>query len=246
MNDASDYFTAGLYDNSLSFLVKNSTQVNVGVKKTEEVGNDWTIFDNFRLEYFGDFSTATVPTQAIDGQYWATFFCSVCAYELPEGATAYIPSRSGNTLTLHAIGNVVPGGYAVIIVSDYAGDLHLNRTSYTPDEETTAILRTSVLRGNDNDMKTSTYKNPYSLGSKDGKCFFLPHTALSIPSERAFTTMSSAVDALSVVFDSSVDIRNITTSIVPVSDEVYDLQGRRVSTLKKGVYIQNGRKVVRK
>ena len=123
---------------------------------------------------------------------------------------------------------------AVITVSDYAGDLHLNRTSYTPDEETTAILRTSVLRGNDNDMKTSTYKNPYSLGSKDGKCFFLPHTALSIPSERAFTTMTSAVDALSVVFDS------------PVSDEVYDLQGRRVSTLKKGVYIQNGRKVVRK
>ena len=58
--------------------------------------------------------------------------------------------------------------------------------------------------------------------------------------------MSSAVDALSVVFDSSVDIRSITTSIVPVSDEVYDLQGRRVSTLKKGVYIQNGRKVVRK
>ena len=107
MNDASDYFTAGLYDNSLSFLVKNSTQVNVGVKKTEEVGNDWTIFDNFRLEYFGDFSTATVPTQAIDGQYWATFFCSVCAYELPEGATAYIPSRSGNTLTLHAIGNML-------------------------------------------------------------------------------------------------------------------------------------------
>ena len=246
MNDASDYFTAGLYDNSLSFLVKNSTQVNVGVKKTEAVDNDWTIFDNFRLEYFGDFSTATVPTQAIDGQYWATFFCSVCAYELPEGATAYIPSRSGNTLTLHAIGNVVPGGYAVIIVSDYAGDLHLNRTSYTPDEETTAILRTSVLRGNDNDMKTSTYKNPYSLGSKDGKCFFLPHTAVSIPSERAFTTMSSAVDALSVVFDSSVDIRSITTSIVPVSDDVYDLQGRRVSTLKKGVYIQNGRKVVRK
>ena len=41
-------------------------------------------------------------------------------------------------------------------------------------------------------------------------------------------------------------IRNITTGASVASGEVYDLQGRRTSTLKKGVYIQNGRKVVRK
>ena len=58
--------------------------------------------------------------------------------------------------------------------------------------------------------------------------------------------MSSAVDALSVEFASPVAIKNITTSTIPASDEVYDLQGRRTNTLKKGVYIQNGRKVVRK
>jgi len=47
------------------------------------------------------------------------------------------------------------------------------------------------------------------------------------------------------VFDSPVAIRNITTSSTPASGDVYDLQGRRVSNPKKGVYIQDGRKIVR-
>ena len=245
MNDASDYFTAGLYDNSLNFIVKNSVEMTVGVKKAEAVSSDWSIFDNFRLDYLGDFSSATLSTQNIDGRYWATFFCSVCSYELPTGASAYIATRDGTTLTLHSIGNVVPGGCAVVIVSDNAGDLLLNRTTNTPDADVKAIIATNILRGNDNDIKTATYKHPYSLNSADGKCVFLPHTAIAIPSERAFMTLSSAVDALTVVFENpSVGIRTVKNCVDTVPALTFDLQGRRVSSRNKGVYIQNGRKVV--
>ena len=247
MNDASDFFSGGYYDNSLNFIVKKSTAIKVGVKKTEAVGSDWTIFDNFRLEYLGDFSSATLSTQAIDGHYWATFFCSVCAYELPAGATAYVATRDGTTLTLRSIGSVVPGGCAVIIVSEHAGDLLLSRTTYSLDDDMKAIVSTNILRANDNDIKTSTYKYPYSLGSKDGKCAFLPHTTIAIPSERAFVTLQSAVDALPVVFDnSSVDIRTVTDRAVDTPVRLFDLQGRRVSGLNKGVYIQNGKKVIKR
>ena len=245
MDNASDFFTAGLYDNCLNFIVKKSAAVTVGVKKTEAVGSDWTIFDNFRLEYFGDFSSATLSTQAIDGHYWATFYCSVCPYQLPTGATAYIATRDGTTLTLHAIGNVIPNGCAVILVSDNAGDLQLSRTTYAPDDDVKAIIANNILRGNDNDIKTSTYKYPYSLGSQNGKCIFTPHTAIAIPSERAFMTLQSAVDDLSVEFDDSpVGIRTVTARTAATSVKTFDLQGRQVSTPKKGVYIQKGRKVM--
>lgn len=244
MSDASDYFSAGLYDNSLNFIVKRAAAQTVGIRKEKAVSSDWTIFDNFRLEYLGDFSSVTLPTQAIGGRYWSTFYCSVCPYELPAGATAYLASRSGTTLTLHAIGSVVPMGYAVVIVSDHAGDLLLNRTTFTPDEAMKAVFATSVLRGNDNDIKTSTYKFPFSLGSHDGQCAFLPHTALAVPSERAFLTLQSAADCLTVEFaDPAVGISTVTRSD-RAADTTFDLQGRRVASPAKGVYIQNGRKIV--
>jgi hypothetical protein len=246
MNDASDYFTAGYYVNNMNFVVKNSNSaMTVGVKKTELVSADWTIFDNFRLEYYGDFSSAILATKTIDGRHWATFYCSVYTYELPSGTTAYVATREDSTLKLQAIGNLVPRGCPVILVSDHAGDLLLNRTDRTVDEAVQAVINKNVLRGNDNDIKTSTYKFPFTLGTAtDGKCAFLPHTAIAIPSERAFVTMTSAVDALAVEFDNTVGIKTVTTRTTTVAAKTFDLQGRRVLTPKKGVYIKNGRKVV--
>ena len=49
MNGASDAFTAGQYTNSVKTTVTNG-QLKVGIK-TE--GTNWTIFDNFYLEYLG-------------------------------------------------------------------------------------------------------------------------------------------------------------------------------------------------
>lgn len=247
MNDASDYFTAGYYNNNMNFVVKNSNvAMTIGVKKTELTGSDWTIFDNFRLEYLGDFTSAILETKTIDGRHWATFYCSVYTYELPAGATAYVATREGSTLKLQNIGNLVPRGYAVIIVSDHAGNLVLNRTDKTVDETVQAIIAKNTLRGNDNDIKTSTYKFPYSLGSTtDGKCAFLPHTALAIPSESAFVMLQSAVDALAIEFvDSPVGIQTVTSHATTAPAKTFDLQGRSVRTPNKGVYIQNGRMVV--
>lgn len=53
MDDASNYFQAGLYQNGpLRFVVEGGS-LRVGIKKDVAVTNDWTIFDNFRLSYLG-------------------------------------------------------------------------------------------------------------------------------------------------------------------------------------------------
>ncbi len=51
--DASYYIHNGLYGvGPLRFIVDGG-QLRVGVRKTEAVTNDWTLFDNFRLTYLG-------------------------------------------------------------------------------------------------------------------------------------------------------------------------------------------------
>ncbi len=52
MYAASNFFSAGLYWNTLDVAVTDGT-LRIGVKKSTAVGADWTIFDNFRLQYRG-------------------------------------------------------------------------------------------------------------------------------------------------------------------------------------------------
>ena len=59
MHTANVYFSQNLYENELSFLVReDGTTMQVGVKSTHDGGGYWTIFDNFRLEYKGKSTAA--------------------------------------------------------------------------------------------------------------------------------------------------------------------------------------------
>ena len=53
MDQASRYFSAGLYDNEIMVKVTDGT-LRLGVRLTEGRAN-WTIFDNFRLTYYGQY-----------------------------------------------------------------------------------------------------------------------------------------------------------------------------------------------
>ncbi|MBP5478287.1 MAG: hypothetical protein J6Y15_02860, partial [Bacteroidaceae bacterium] len=54
MEQTSVYFRKGLYKNSLECVVGEDGKLTFGVKKTTQIGNDWSIFDNFSLTYFGE------------------------------------------------------------------------------------------------------------------------------------------------------------------------------------------------
>ena len=58
MPDAASYFfSAGLYWNTVYVEVTDGT-LKFGVKKSTAVGADWTVVDNFRLQYFGSCTIA--------------------------------------------------------------------------------------------------------------------------------------------------------------------------------------------
>ena len=47
-------FDDGMYEGNFSFHVAEGETPTIGVRKTGLITNDWTIFDNFRLEYYGE------------------------------------------------------------------------------------------------------------------------------------------------------------------------------------------------
>lgn len=52
MSSANDYFVAGRYHNKVYFSVENN-KARVGLAKKTGIGDDWVLFDNFALTYYG-------------------------------------------------------------------------------------------------------------------------------------------------------------------------------------------------
>ena len=50
--DASFAFANGIYEQSAEIIVTEGT-LTIGIKKIEHLGTDWTVWDNFRLTYYG-------------------------------------------------------------------------------------------------------------------------------------------------------------------------------------------------
>ena len=50
--DASFAFANGVYEQSAEIIVTEDT-LTIGIKKIEHLGTDWTVWDNFRLTYYG-------------------------------------------------------------------------------------------------------------------------------------------------------------------------------------------------
>lgn len=60
-DQASNAFSAGLYEHSFLFTVaEGENTIKLGVTKTGSVENDWVVFDNFRLSYYGTASIAQI------------------------------------------------------------------------------------------------------------------------------------------------------------------------------------------
>lgn len=77
--DATKFFNAGHYEHSFMFtLTEGVDTIKLGVTKTGSVGNDWVVFDNFRLEFLGvandvDFMGNGVITSISEGNHYVFY-----------------------------------------------------------------------------------------------------------------------------------------------------------------------------
>lgn len=166
-----------------------------------------------------------------------------------SNAEAYVANNAAvnNTLVMQTTSD---GGFdanqGVVLVSDTKA----STATLTLGEN----KNTSLLRGTSRPITLTdeTRANYLVFGPKDGAentvGFWTPATSLtSIAANRAYYLNEGGQQAVRLVFNGSV-IEGID-HVVDVNDNVnapiYDLMGRRVNnTMKHGVYIQNGKKMI--
>ena len=185
--------------------------------------------------------------------YWTTFYCGHTGYEIDdtENACAYTAEydAENSQLTLHQLGTVIPKGNAVIIVGD---DNEISMTASTaivstmPDNDLLGVdVRTLKSTLDHSDDKSGTF---YVMGKVEDVFGFYPYTADYMPASKAYLLISGAVTkapGLKMVFGETTNIKDFA-DYTDKAGAWYTLDGRKLlqKPATKGVYVNNGRKVV--
>lgn len=193
---------------------------------------------------YSDYCT-TVPapeTVTVSAAGWATFAPSKDVQFDNEVMSAYIVTGATTTSATLAAVSSVPAGTPVLVCAE-AGTYTLAGASTTP-----AAVTGNKLLVSDGKV-TGNGQNIYALGvqSNDNKVgFMLVDNDVTIPAGKCYLqiTTSSARSFLSLGGGEETAIKSVSTDVN--EGTVYDLQGRRVSGVKQGLYIVNGKKVVLK
>lgn len=200
----------------------------------------------------------TVRTSAAG---YATFYSSENAFLLPNGLSAQVVTAADqNKLTYKTIADgsvegIVPAGTPVMLVSD-----NKQAASWTlsASESTATYTGVNLLQGCDEATTTTGdgyhYKLTYGkAGSKLAKVFgwywgAVNGGAFSIEANRAWLVVptSSAAPTQGYVADGEAAgvSPNTDTSSKGEGSDYYNLNGQRVSKPSKGLYIENGKKIV--
>ena len=187
-----------------------------------------------------------VAANLANDNYWTTFYCGHTGYKIDEGENAWAYTAeydAGNArLTLHKLGKVIPKGTAVILVGDD------NSISMTASSEAAQNTVANDLHGTDIRTATSALGTGtfYVMGKQSGNFGFFPYTAQYMPARKAYLRIDGDAQArgLTMTFDETTGISSTTND---TNDNAwYTLDGRKLDgkPTTKGLYINNGRKIV--
>ncbi len=156
------------------------------------------------------------------------------AVAIPSGVEAYVGKINGNYLDLTKVTGTIPAGTAVIL----EGEAKTHTFNITDDVDAV-----------ENDLK-GTYVAKEAEGGEltlqdvDGLGFYA-FSGTTLGANKAYLTLpaSSDVKSLQIRFGGEDAVQTVKAG--NEQNVIFDLAGRRVQQAQKGVYIVNGRKVIR-
>ncbi len=249
-NDRADYAFNG-------YSVKDSENCDVAVYEVDGVYT-------FRMPDANVTVTATwepankitVTANKVGSNYWTTFYCGEAGYRIDddEEATAYTATVDNSTVTLHLLGKVIPMGTAAIIIGK-DNSISMDRDDFSIAEySANNDLQGVDVRTLKSTLGTGTF---YVLGKKGDDFGFFEYTADYMPARKAYLLVDDSPAETKglrmVIEDETDDINSLTPALSKGEGAVYDLSGRRInsqfsilnSQLPKGIYIINGKKVLK-
>jgi len=188
---------------------------------------------------FYEKSGEATPTESktVNAKGYATY-CSQNALDFTNatGGTAWaVTGISGTTITFAQITGAVPAGTGLLLMGE------ANATITIPCATGAAALATNLLEGitTATDVAADAY---YGLSGDE----FVKVNAGTVPAGKALLPVSSVdVKAFTFVFEDATGIESIQNSKSEIQNTIFDLSGRRVVKPTKGLYIVNGKKIVK-
>ncbi len=259
------YNNAG--NNSIVVTICEDADVVIDTASTESV------YTSDNINYSGDeyvtrtgYDAPTATTETITAGSKYNVMTYVLANDLDfsevEGVAAYIPtSYSDGALTMEEVTGECPKLTGVYLVFDEVStsvDVPVCTLSNDAESYPSSLLigstDSSCVVGPDAD--TSDYNNPDDydyyvlqfLTGDSAPTFHIVQSAITVPATKAFlrlTKSSANASTLRIDFGDE-ETTSIAQSLPPNAQrQLYNLAGQRVSVANKGLYIINGKKVVK-
>lgn len=178
--------------------------------------------------------------QNINGVSHIATFSAPFATIIPAGVKAYYVSAKGTEATMTAIdAQAIPANQGVILTSE-SGDA---ATMVPAASETAATITGNQLGNSAGAAMSLTAGEGYILGNGSEGTAFYPCKAGSLPSNKAYL-LGNGESAIVMNFGNAVTGINTIAAPASAKAPIFDLSGRRVVKATKGLYIQNGKKVI--
>lgn len=178
--------------------------------------------------------------QNINGVSYIATFSAPFATIIPTGVKAYYVSAKGTEATMTAIdAKAIPAKQGVILTSE-SGDA---ATMVPAAGETAAAITGNQLGHSAGVAKSLTAGEGYILGNGTEGTAFYPCQAGSLPINKAYL-LGNGESAIVMNFGNAVTGINTIAAPASAKAPIFDLSGRRVVKATKGLYIQNGKKVI--
>lgn len=179
--------------------------------------------------------------QNINGVSHIATFSAPFATIIPTGVKAYYVSAKGTEATMTAIdAQAIPANQGVILTSE-TGDA---ATMVPAAGETAATITGNQLGHSAGADKVLTAGVGYILGNGTEGTAFYPCKAGSLPINKAYLLGNGGESAIAMNFGNAVTGINTIAAPASAKAPIFDLSGRRVVKATKGLYIQNGKKVI--
>lgn len=271
MTGARRYFDANYYENVVLTGVA-AGDLKFGFKCTNHAQSAWTLFDNFRLYYYGtsisitidedvdfnvisDINNANITlNRTIKADIWNTitlpFDIDNTELKAKFGDDVAIAEYSeeavgdNSTVNFNTMGTpAITANTPVLLKTSTAG------SSYSFSEKTIKAGTAKVAGSNNFDF-VGTYAASFTIAEGDyyigNNELWKSDGAATIKGTRAYIKAKSAEAKIRLVIDgkdaTAIEAIEITGSDVE-NGNVYDMSGRLVKNPVRGLYIKNGKKV---
>lgn len=178
--------------------------------------------------------------QNINGVSHIATFSAPFATIIPANVKAYYVSAKGIEATMTAIdAQAIPANQGVILTSESGAAA----TMVPAAGETAATISGNQLGHSAGAAQTLTAGEGYILGNGTEGTAFYPCKAGSLPINKAYL-LGNGENTIVMNFGNAVTGINTIAAPASAKAPIFDLSGRRVVKATKGLYIQNGKKVI--